>query len=661
MPIASSVDRLELRHRLLERNRRGRRSAAASSRTTWPTKRTCARRIRPRSTVARPTRSSAPRWRDGAATDGAAIRSRTSLSSRACASAMWRTSTVPAMQPSSASRCRRTKPAAVSSSSSRLPSSTQCLPARRSDRTSAAIAGTWASRQRPCRYRTLAPLSSSGAIHIVKAAMYRGDRRPPPGGFTESGRWLRYGPFRRVLRRFHFQGQPSCRHSSVASFMSRSCRSRSYLPAPRRLRAGAPPWTSAAPTWWPAPTVGRSLPPGPAVRARPWPPSCRRAGATPTRSPHCGSPSDATERVASAICGSSRAPAASSVYGAYAKAAFDPAGNLVHLIDRLARVPAAGLVPARVDAQQALRTAMARLHPGVAGVAAADRDLGHHHRVRGRCLLPRGADRDGGRGAARRRLADARLAGRDLEREEKPAASHAGERRRPDPRRRAAHGQRLLQRVPGRSPDSRSRPSSPGRARATRSRRSDGSPARREDINISGNNVDAYLDTDDDNRPDAGGAVVTNGKFLTPPTSRRSRRRPRTPRVAVQNLFYLNNVLHDTLYQHGFNEAAGNFQETTSATAAGERLGERPKRRTATGWTTPTSRRRPTAASRACRCSSGRGPDPTFEVVVNSPINVDATVRNRPGRRRRASPVTGLVNDGAGPRRRRLHGAPGRP
>ena len=47
------------------------------------------------STVARPTRSSAPRWRDGAATDGAAIRSRTSCSSRACASAMWRTSTVP--------------------------------------------------------------------------------------------------------------------------------------------------------------------------------------------------------------------------------------------------------------------------------------------------------------------------------------------------------------------------------------------------------------------------------------------------------------------------------------------------------------------------------------------------------------------------------------
>ena len=30
--------------------------------------------------------------------------------------------------------------------------------------------------------------------------------------------------------------------------------------------------------------------------------------------------------------------------------------------------------------------------------------------------------------------------------------------------------------------------------------------------------------------------------------------------VAVANLFYLNNVVHDKLYRHGFTEAAGNFQ-----------------------------------------------------------------------------------------------------
>ena len=32
------------------------------------------------------------------------------------------------------------------------------------------------------------------------------------------------------------------------------------------------------------------------------------------------------------------------------------------------------------------------------------------------------------------------------------------------------------------------------------------------------------------------------------------------PDVAVQNLFYLNNLIHDVLYNAGFTEAAGNFQ-----------------------------------------------------------------------------------------------------
>ena len=153
---------------------------------------------------------------------------------------MWRTSTVPAMQPSSASRCRRTKPAAVSSSSSRLPSSTQCFPARLSDSTSAAIPATWASRQRPCRYRTLAPLSSSGAIHIVKAAMYRGDRNPCLFG----------GPDRRQRAR---RGQ-------------RAVAGKDGSPAARR-RAPASAATTSLPTSTPTSTTGRmpaARGPGPA-------------------------------------------------------------------------------------------------------------------------------------------------------------------------------------------------------------------------------------------------------------------------------------------------------------------------------------------------------------------------------------------------------------
>ena len=79
-------------------------------------------------------------------------------------------------------------------------------------------------------------------------------------------------------------------------------------------------------------------------------------------------------------------------------------------------------------------------------------------------------------------------------------------------------------------------------------------------INIRGNNVRAYLDADANNAPDSGGTVVTSGDFLTAvnlgvaPTTAANRE------VAVQNLFYLNNVVHDVLYRHGFDEAAGNFQ-----------------------------------------------------------------------------------------------------
>jgi extracellular elastinolytic metalloproteinase len=79
--------------------------------------------------------------------------------------------------------------------------------------------------------------------------------------------------------------------------------------------------------------------------------------------------------------------------------------------------------------------------------------------------------------------------------------------------------------------------------------------------NIQGNNVHAYLDRNADNKPDAGGASVTSGNFLAvndltePPTTEANQR------VAVQNLFWLNNIVHDELYSHGFTEAAGNFQE----------------------------------------------------------------------------------------------------
>ena len=80
-------------------------------------------------------------------------------------------------------------------------------------------------------------------------------------------------------------------------------------------------------------------------------------------------------------------------------------------------------------------------------------------------------------------------------------------------------------------------------------------------VDIAGNNVRAYLDTDANDAADPGGTTVGNGSFLTPADLSISPPEAANKNVAAQNLFYLNNVIHDELYRHGFTEAAGNFQE----------------------------------------------------------------------------------------------------
>jgi extracellular elastinolytic metalloproteinase len=84
-----------------------------------------------------------------------------------------------------------------------------------------------------------------------------------------------------------------------------------------------------------------------------------------------------------------------------------------------------------------------------------------------------------------------------------------------------------------------------------------------------GNNVDAYLDRDNNNAADQGGRPVSATKnfeytidLSQAPTTATNQM------AAVTNLFYLTNLIHDKLYQHGFTEAAGNFQ-TNNFTAGG--------------------------------------------------------------------------------------------
>ncbi len=81
-----------------------------------------------------------------------------------------------------------------------------------------------------------------------------------------------------------------------------------------------------------------------------------------------------------------------------------------------------------------------------------------------------------------------------------------------------------------------------------------------------GNNVEAYLDTDANNAPDnnnstglsVGHASAANQNFTFPFSTTVD---PRTQQAAVvTNLFYYNNVMHDFSYNLGFTETARNFQ-----------------------------------------------------------------------------------------------------
>ena len=75
-----------------------------------------------------------------------------------------------------------------------------------------------------------------------------------------------------------------------------------------------------------------------------------------------------------------------------------------------------------------------------------------------------------------------------------------------------------------------------------------------------GNNVHAYTDVDANNSPDSGSSP-SGGSGLTFDFPINLNQAPSAYRPAsVTNLFYWNNVIHDVLYQYGFDEASGNFQ-----------------------------------------------------------------------------------------------------
>ncbi len=73
-----------------------------------------------------------------------------------------------------------------------------------------------------------------------------------------------------------------------------------------------------------------------------------------------------------------------------------------------------------------------------------------------------------------------------------------------------------------------------------------------------GNNVDAYEAGDNSGyRPDGGASLEFTGYDFDQVWSFSNQYED----AAITHLFYVNNILHDVMYQYGFDEASGNFQE----------------------------------------------------------------------------------------------------
>lgn len=312
------------------------------------------------------------------------------------------------------------------------------------------------------------------------------------------------------------------------------------------------------------------------------------------------------------------------VQGAYAKAAFDRNGNLVQYIDRLARVKAMSApAAARVDALTALRAAMARVHPGVTADFRAAGTEGATSRFEGgsffdeapsvtAVLLPM-SDGSLARGwrvetwtAKTNQLHHTLVSGDGaVVAVQRRTASDSYNVWPVDP----SKGPQTVVNGPGTTGN----PQSPSGWLSGRSEKT---------TRINGNNVDAYLDTDANNRPDSGGTRNATGNFLTTADLTQSPTTTTNKAVAVQNLFYLNNVIHDILYSHGFTEAAGNFQVSNFGNGGAEGDPVRAEAQDGSGtdnanFATPADGRKP-----RMQMYLWTGAGPSHEVVITSPTAV---------------------------------------
>ena len=246
------------------------------------------------------------------------------------------------------------------------------------------------------------------------------------------------------------------------------------------------------------------------------------------------------------------------VLGAYLKATVSSRGELLHVIDDLAAVTG-GVAAARATEADALRAALAALHPSVPapGIVQRQGNVTTFARTdafyeaptveRVALLLSTGELAEGFL-VETWMLRDNQLHHTTVDGTGKVVAAEL---------RTADDSYRVFPRDPVTTPQV----IVPGPGPTTESPAGWLFAGTHRTIDIGGNNVHAYLDAVPDDAPDAGGTPVTDGDFLAVADLGVSPSVPANEAVAIQNLFYLNNVVHDTLYAHGFDEAAGNFQE----------------------------------------------------------------------------------------------------
>jgi hypothetical protein len=92
--------------------------------------------------------------------------------------------------------------------------------------------------------------------------------------------------------------------------------------------------------------------------------------------------------------------------------------------------------------------------------------------------------------------------------------------------------------------------------------------------------------------------------------------------VAVQNLFYLNNSVHDILYSHGFTESTGNFQNDNFGKGGSDSDAVKAEAQDGGGldnanFATPPDGRKP-----RMQMYLWSGPVPRYEVAITSPVSV---------------------------------------